>query len=82
MYGIISLNFKYQKKCWKADMCNRVNSSFSFVAYMGKSKQSKTPLLFQQGTISPDRSDLVFRALETPVPRLETVVSYAGNRSF
>ena len=66
----------------KADMCNRVNSSFSFVAYMGKSKQSKTPLLFQQGTISSDRSDLVFRALETPVPRLETVVSYAGNCNF
>ena len=45
-------------------MCNRVNSSFSFVAYMGKSKQSKTPLLFQQGTISSDRSDLMFRALK------------------
>lgn len=74
--------FQVSEKCWKADMCNRVNSSFSFVAYMGKSKQSKTPLLFQQGTISPDRSDLMFRALETPVPRLETVVSYAGNRSF
>ena len=87
IYGIISLNSKYRKKCLKADMCNRENNSSNFAAYMRSSRgnnlfQAVQPFVSTHETIGFTPWNWSFARVKQKFPRLETRVSSVGNYSF